>query len=112
MHWKRTYTEEEVGHDFRSRYGYYELFGPTGHFKSTQLRGFVAFWGNELTYDWHSHEAEEIYLILGGSALFRTKNGERLVTPNETIMHHSRQSHSMITNKALPPRIRYISSAS
>ena len=99
MHWKRTYTEEEVGYDFRNRYGYFELFGPTGHFNSTQLRGFVGFWGNELTYDWHSHEAEEIYLILGGNALFRTKEEEILVNPNETRMHYSWQSHSMITSK-------------
>ena len=35
--WKHTYTEEEVGADFLNRYGYYELFGPTGHFHSTQL---------------------------------------------------------------------------
>ena len=99
IHWKRTYTEEEVGYDFRNRYGYFELFGPTGHFNSTQLRGFIGFWGNELTYDWHSHEAEEIYLILGGNALFRTKEEEILVNPNETRMHYSWESHSMITNK-------------
>ena len=98
-HWKRTYTEKEVGYDFLNRYGYYELFGPFGHFYSTQLRGFIGFWGNGLTYDWHSHEAEEIYLMLGGSALFRTKEKDIILKPNETRTHSSWQSHSMITNK-------------
>ena len=99
MHWKRTYTEEEVGYDFRNRYGYCELFGPTGHFNSSQLRGFIGFWGNGLDYDWHSHEAEEIYLNLAGNAMFRTKKEEILLKPNETRMHYSWQSHSMITHK-------------
>ena len=99
MHWKRTYTEEEVGHDLYNRYGYCELFGPEGHFHSTQLRGFIGYWGNGLDYDWHSHEAEEIYLNLGGNAIFRTKEEEILLNPNETKMHHSWQSHSMITHK-------------
>ena len=55
--------------------------------------------GNGLDYDWHSHEAEEIYLNLGGNAIFRTKEEEILLNPNETKMHHSWQSHSMITHK-------------
>ena len=57
-HWKRTYTEAEVGADFLARYGYFELFGPTGHFHSHQLRGYIAYWGEGLNYDWHHHEAE------------------------------------------------------
>ena len=99
MHWKRTYTEEEVGHDLYNRYGYCELFGPEGHFNSTQLRGFLGYWGNGLDYDWHSHEAEEIYLNLGGNAIFRTKEEEILLNPNETKTHYRWQSHSMITHK-------------
>ena len=71
INWQRTYKEEEVGSDFLNRYGYYELIGPEGHYHSNKIRGFIAYWGEELTYDWHSHEAEEIYFILAGSGLFR-----------------------------------------
>ena len=67
VNWQRTYKEEEVGSDFLNRYGYYELIGPEGHYHSNKIRGFIAYWGEELTYDWHSHEAEEIYFILAGS---------------------------------------------
>ncbi|WP_298850854.1 dimethylsulfonioproprionate lyase family protein [uncultured Ruegeria sp.] len=96
-HWKHTYTEEEVGADFLNRYGYYELFGPTGHFHSAQLRGYVGYWGAGLDYDWHSHQAEELYLILAGGAVFRSDEDETFVGPNLTRQHISWQSHAMIT---------------
>lgn len=96
-HWKQTYTEEEVGANFLRNYGYYELFGPTGHFHSTQLRGYVGYWGPELSYDWHSHQAEEIYLTLAGGALFKTDGDEAFVSPDQTRQHHSWQSHAMDT---------------
>nr|WP_170678454.1 dimethylsulfonioproprionate lyase family protein [uncultured Ruegeria sp.] len=97
--WKLTYTEEEVGADFLNRFGYYELFGPTGHFHSTQLRGYVAYWGAGLNYDWHSHQAEELYLTLAGGAVFRVDGNEAFVGPNETRHHESWQSHAMTTTE-------------
>ena len=96
-HWQQTYTEEEVGADFLNRYGYYELFGPTGHFRSNQLRGYVAYWGAGLDYDWHSHQAEELYLTLAGGAVFRVEGEECFVGPNQTRQHGSWQSHAMTT---------------
>ncbi len=95
--WKHTYTEEEVGADFLSKYGYYELFGPTGHFHSTQLRGYVGYWGAGLNYDWHSHQAEELYLTLAGGAVFRIDGDDTYVGPNQTRQHSSWQSHAMTT---------------
>lgn len=96
--WKRTYTEEEVGADFRNRYGYFELFGPTGHFHSTALRGYIAYWGEGLTYDWHSHEAEELYLCLAGGAEFHRADGSVTLEPGQTRAHDSWQSHAMTTH--------------
>ena len=97
--WKLTYTEEEVGADFLNRFGYYELFSPTGHFHSTQLRGYVAYWGAGLNYDWHSHQAEELYLTLAGGAVFRVDGNEAFVGSNETRHHESWQSHAMTTTE-------------
>lgn len=96
--WQRTYTEEEVGSDFLNRYGYYELIGPKGHFYSKTLRAFIVYWGEQLTYDWHSHEAEEIYLVLAGSGLFKTKGKQTILKANDYCFHRSWQSHSMITS--------------
>ncbi|WP_420585285.1 dimethylsulfonioproprionate lyase family protein [Ruegeria sp.] len=96
-HWKQTYSEDEVGAEFLRNYGYYELFGPTGHFHSTQLRGYVGYWGPGLNYDWHSHQAEELYLTLAGGATFCVDGDETFVGPNQTRQHQSWQSHAMVT---------------
>ncbi|PSL22032.1 dimethylsulfonioproprionate lyase family protein [Shimia abyssi] len=99
--WKHTYREDEVGADFLARYGYYELFGPTGHFRTTKLRGYIAYWGSGLHYDWHSHEAEEIYLCLSGNARFLCRNNgtEHMadLSPGDTRAHTSWQTHAMTT---------------
>ena len=68
--WYQTYTEAEVGADFLARYGWFELVGPTGHFRANDVRAYVAYWGEGLTYDWHVHEAEELYFVVGGEAEF------------------------------------------
>ncbi len=96
-HWKHTYSADEVGADFLASYCYYELFGPTGHFHSTQLRGYVGYWGAGLNYDWHRHQAEEIYLTLAGGAVFKTEGHESFVGPGQTQKHQSWQSHAMTT---------------
>ncbi len=97
VNWQRSYQEEEVGIDFLNRYGHYELIGPEGHYHSNKVRGFIVYWGERLTYDWHSHEAEEIYFVLAGSGLFRTNDSEKLLKANESCYHRSWQIHSMIT---------------
>ncbi|WP_120635701.1 dimethylsulfonioproprionate lyase family protein [Ruegeria sp. EL01] len=97
VNWQLAYSEEEVGADFLNRYGYFELFGPNGHFHSTQLRGYIAFWEAGLKYDWHSHQAEELYLNLAGNALFKVAGDEAQIAPGQTRLHGSWQSHAMDT---------------
>lgn len=96
--WKRTYTEAEVGADFRARYGYFELFGPSGHFHSDQLRCYVGYWGGGLHYDWHNHEAEELYFCVGGSGKFHAEGeDDKTLRPGEAKFHRSMQRHAMTT---------------
>ncbi|MEM8591044.1 MAG: dimethylsulfonioproprionate lyase family protein [Pseudomonadota bacterium] len=98
MQWKQTYSEDEVGRDFLSEYGYVELFGPGGHFHSAKLRGYIGFWGPGLTYDWHDHEAEELYYTLAGSAVFCAKGAPNLMLrPGQVRAHASHQPHLMVT---------------
>lgn len=98
LHWKQTYTEDEVGRDFLDAYGYVELFGPTGHFSSNKLRGYIGFWGPGLTYDWHDHEAEELYFTLAGSAVFCATGAPNLMLrPGQARAHTSHQPHLMAT---------------
>ena len=95
--WRQTYSISEVGEDFANRHCYFELLGPTGHFYNDAVRGFVCYWGEHLNYKWHSHEAEEIYYILGGRALFKTKTMTKVLETNETQFHKSWESHAMET---------------
>jgi mannose-6-phosphate isomerase-like protein (cupin superfamily) len=105
--WKRTYTEEEVGAEFLSRYGYFELYGPTGMAKSESCRAYVGYWGENLVYDWHHHEAEEMYFALAGAATFMTEENDAVfVTPGQTQMHTSNQPHAMATGAG--PILTYI----
>ena len=95
--WRQTYSISEVGEDFANRHCYFELIGPKGHFYNEAIRGFVCYWGEYLNYNWHSHEAEEIYYILSGKALFKTKTMTKVLKTNETQFHKSWESHAMET---------------
>lgn len=95
-HWLRTYSEAEVGAHFLANYGYIELYGPTGQYRSGQGRGFLAYWGGGLEYDWHVHEAEELYFVLSGSGLFMSEGAETaLLKRGATRMHASMQPHAL-----------------
>jgi hypothetical protein len=96
--WQQTYTEAEVGADFLARYGWFELAGPAGHVRTDALRAYVAYWGRGLFYDWHEHEAEELYFIASGSALFRSEaQGDAVLGPGDTRLHAGFERHAMTT---------------
>ena len=98
VEWRHTYTEAEVGADFLSRYGWFELAGPEGHFHSEQTRMTVGFWGNGLHYDWHQHRAEELYCVLSGRAVFMAGNRpKRTLRAGQFQAHGSNEPHAMIT---------------
>lgn len=94
--WMQTYTEAEVGKHFLENYGYFELFGPSGHYHSTQARSFIAYWNAGLEYDWHHHLAEELYVVLSGSGLFMSEGEtDALLTRGETRLHLTDQPHAL-----------------
>ena len=95
--WLQTYATSEVGEDFSKMHCYFELIGPKGHFYYEKIRVFICYWGEYLNYKWHSHEAEELYYILGGQATFRTKTVKTVLKAGDTQFHKSWESHSMDT---------------
>ncbi|MEC3862642.1 dimethylsulfonioproprionate lyase family protein [Mesobacterium sp. TK19101] len=96
--WRQTYTEEEVGADFLNRYGWFELVGPEGHFRSDAVRAYIAWWGENLYYPWHLHEAEELYYILAGHALFEAEGQvSTVLRAGDIRIHASNQPHAMTT---------------
>ena len=93
---QRTHSEAEVGRDFLERYGWLELVGPGGHFRSDQTRAYIAYWGEGPHYSSQLHEAEELYFILAGSAYFEADGLEpALLGPGNTRFHASNQPHAM-----------------
>lgn len=96
--WRLTYSEQEVGRDMLQRYGWFELAGPDGHFRTDQTRMTVGYWGAGLDYGRHWHEAEELYSVVAGSATFMA-DGEapRTLGPGQTRLHRSNQPHAMTT---------------
>jgi mannose-6-phosphate isomerase-like protein (cupin superfamily) len=98
VNWKQTYEEKDVGKSFLEKYGYFELFGPSGHFLTNQMSLFVFFVDAESYYTWHNHEAEELYFVLSGSAKFESKSDDsKILMPLMTRFHKSFQPHSLTT---------------
>ena len=94
--WKQTYTEEEVGYGFLQDYGYIELFGPDGHFRTNDLRGYIAYWGRGLYYPWHNHQAQEIYCVISGSGVFEAEDTPtRICTVGDCQYHAAYQPHAL-----------------
>ena len=94
--WVQTYSEAEVGRHFLDHYGYIELLGPKGIFRTQACRAFIGYWGPSLFYPLHNHKADEIYLVLTGSCLFEAKGDSPVnLGPGGTKFHRSCQSHAM-----------------
>lgn len=99
--WRLTYTEDEVGKDFLDRFGWFELAGPEGHFRTLQTRMTIGFWGAGLHYPWHDHIPEELYTIVSGGGRFMADGEEtRNLGPGGSRFHRSGQRHALTTLEA------------
>ena len=94
LKWNTTYSENEVGSDFIKRYGWFDLIGPNGPFCMSGTRIMIGYWGANLDYQIHWHEAEEAYVPLAGSALFWSEhNGKNIATVGDIVVHKSNEKH-------------------
>ena len=94
LKWNTTYSENEVGPDFIKRYGWFDLIGPNGPFYINSTRIMIGYWGENLDYQMHWHEAEEAYVPLAGSALFWSEhNGKKIVSVGDIVIHKSNEKH-------------------
>lgn len=98
--WNHSYTEDEVGAAFLANYGWFELIGPHGHFRSDRSRIMFGYWGSGLWYDWHHHQSAELYVTLAGGATFLTEGRDpRNCVPGDIHEHKPMQNHAMQVNK-------------
>ena len=94
LKWNTTYSENQVGADFIKRSGWFDLIGPHGPFYMKQTRIMIGYWGENLHYQMHWHEAEEAYVPLAGSALFWSEhNGKNIASVGDIVIHKSNEKH-------------------
>ena len=100
VNWEHGYKEKEVEKDFLNRYGFFELIGPSGHFKTSEMALYVNYLCKNAYYPWHNHDAEELYFIVSGKAKFESKDqNTEILTSTNTRLHKSFESHAITTDE-------------
>jgi mannose-6-phosphate isomerase-like protein (cupin superfamily) len=72
LRWEQSYRKQDglVPDAMLEHYGFAEVIGRDGPFVSERIRAGIALWGPRIDYPQHRHEAEEVYILLSGSADF------------------------------------------
>ncbi|WP_299849774.1 dimethylsulfonioproprionate lyase family protein [uncultured Roseovarius sp.] len=97
-HWRETYKGTDIGDDFMDRFGCYCIIGDGGPFQSRTMRAWMVYMPPHLHYRWHHHPAEEMYLVLAGSARFFCQGAApEVLSAGQTSEHASNQPHAMET---------------
>jgi mannose-6-phosphate isomerase-like protein (cupin superfamily) len=73
LRWEQTYRKADglAPDAMLDAYGFVEIIGARGPFFSDRIRAGLAIWGPGVVYPKHRHQAEEVYILLSGSAKFR-----------------------------------------
>ena len=81
-----------------ARMAFCQIVGPGAPVDAPDFRAGLFLQQPDLFYPWHSHEAEELYLVISGNALWRTPGlpfEQR--SPGDVVYHPSWVSHAMQT---------------
>ena len=80
--WEQTYnrSDNEALNAMLEAYGFAEIIGKWGPFVSNHVRVGMVLWGPNIVYPQHRHKAEEVYLIVAGSAMFTIGQGNEAIT--------------------------------
>ena len=78
LRWEQSYRREDglVPEAMLDGYAFNEVVGKFGPFVSERIRCGIGVWGPAIQYPRHHHQAEEIYLVLAGSAEFELGGGQ------------------------------------
>ena len=70
--WEQSYKKEDgvVSDAMLAAYGFVEILGKQGPFVSESIRAGIGIYGPDIEYPIHRHHAEEIYIVLAGTADF------------------------------------------
>ncbi|MCH2068836.1 dimethylsulfonioproprionate lyase family protein [Shimia sp.] len=105
--WLDVYQDTDIGEDFLTRFGFFGLIGDTAPFMSDTMRAWMVYMPAGLHYPFHQHPAEEMYLVVSGSAEFqRAGHPPKLLGPGDTVFHASNEPHATITHDS--PLMAYV----
>ena len=94
--WEQSYRQVDglVSDAMLAAYAFAELIGYNGPFVSERIRCGIGVWGADIDYPRHRHGAEEIYIPLAGSALFKIGDSEeRLCRASDPVLVESQTAH-------------------
>jgi quercetin dioxygenase-like cupin family protein len=100
LRWSQSYRVPAVSETFLRNYGWTELLGLTGPVASEHLAAGFLMLAPQTHYPPHRHQAEELYVLLAGRALWH--QGTRPWTergPGEFVHHHGDELHAMRTTE-------------
>lgn len=99
LHW-RSAGFGKLPDDARHQLAVAELIGPDGMFHNQDIRIGLLIQREEFHYPWHRHAAQEVYLVLKGTALWAVDDMRPSPrAPGSIILHASHQPHTMMTLK-------------
>ncbi len=105
--WRYTYEGSKIDPDFIERFGCYCMIGSGGFWSSAQLSGYVVYMPPGLHYPWHQHPAEEMYVMLAGSAEFHLQGQPpQTLTAGQAVFHPSGVPHATTTHD--DPMMAYV----
>ncbi len=89
LRWEQSYRKEDgvVPDAMLEGYAFAETIGMQGPFVSNRIRAGIGIWGQEIVYPRHQHQAEEIYIVLAGSARFRIGEAEESRCSTGDVVH-------------------------
>lgn len=97
LHWRKA-GFGKLPEDAGDQLAVVELIGPDGMFRNPDVRIGLLIQRDGFHYPWHRHAAEEMYLVLKGTALWAVDHAEPSSrAPGSIILHASQQPHTMLT---------------
>lgn len=81
-----------------ANYGYVELAGPRGLYRTNTVAFGLLLLGTHTTYPTHYHPAREVYAVIAGAARWwRPNDGCRVHAPGTLVLHEPNEPHAMET---------------
>ena len=96
LYWEQSYRKQDgvVSDEMLASYGFAEIIGSRGPFVSERIRAGVGIYGANTIYPRHQHQAEEIYILLSGSATYKISDNEEVIhRPGDVIFIESNTPH-------------------